>query len=217
MDAETHIIIADDHSILRHGLRAVIEREAHLLVDAEAVDGDEALALIIKHEPDVAILDLEMPGQDGFAVTRAIAARNLAVAVIILTMHDREAIFNAALDLGVKGFVLKDSALPEITDCIKAVMKGRNYISPQLSTYLLNRGKRAAALTHSTPGLRDLTPAQQNVLRLIAAEKTSKEIADELDISVRTVDRHRADICGRLNLHGSNALLRFALANKSEL
>jgi DNA-binding NarL/FixJ family response regulator len=217
MDAETRIIIADDHPIFRHGLRAVIEREAPLKVVAEAIDGDEALALIIEHEPDLAILDLDMPGQDGFAVTRALAARGLAVAVVILTMHDREALFNAALDLGVKGFVLKDSALPEITDCIKAVMSGRNYISPQLSTYLVSRGKRAAALAHATPGLRDLTPAEQHILRLIAAEKTSRQIADELHISVRTVDRHRANVCDKLNLHGSNALIRFALAHKSEL
>jgi DNA-binding NarL/FixJ family response regulator len=217
MDAETHIIIADDHPIFRHGLRAVIEREPQLKVVAEAVDGDKALELIIEHEPDVAILDLDMPGQDGFAVTRAIAARDLAVAVIILTMHDHEAIFNAALDLGVKGFVLKDSALPEITDCIKAVMSGRNYISPQLSTYLVSRGKCAAELASATPGLRDLTPSEQKILRLVAAGKTSRQIADMLHISPRTVDRHRSNICGKLNLHGSNALIRFALAHKSEL
>jgi DNA-binding NarL/FixJ family response regulator len=217
MDAETHIVIADDHPIFRHGLRAVIETEAGLKVVGEATEGDKALALIIEHEPDVAILDLDMPGRDGFAVTRAIADRSLAVAVIILTMHDSEALFNAALDLGVKGFVLKDSALPEITACIKAVMSGHNYISPQLSTYLVGRGQRAAALARATPGLRDLTPAERNILRQIAAEKTSRQIADELHISIRTVDRHRANICDKLNLHGSNALIRFALSHRSEL
>jgi DNA-binding NarL/FixJ family response regulator len=217
MDAETRIIIADDHPIFRRGLRAVVETQAHLKVVADAADGDTALALISEHEPDVAILDLDMPGQDGFAVTRSLTDQGLAVAVIILTMHDNESLFNKALDLGVKGFVLKDSALPEIIDCIKAVAAGRNYISPQLSTYLVSRGERSAALPHTTPGIRDLTPAEQNILRLIAAEKMSRQIAVELHISVRTVERHRANICDKLNLHGSNALIRFAIAHKSEL
>lgn len=217
MDAETRIIIADDHPIFRRGLRAIVETEAHLQVVADAADGDTALALICEHEPDVAILDLDMPGQDGFSVTRAIAVRGLAVAVIILTMHDSEPLFNEALDLGVKGFVLKDSALPEILDCLKAVTAGRNYISPALSTYLVNRGRRAATLVRTTPGINDLTQAERNILRLIAAERTSRQIADELHISPRTVDRHRENICDKLNLHGANALVRFAIKRKSEL
>lgn len=217
MDAETRIIIADDHPIFRRGLRAVVEAQAHLKVVGEAADGDTALALICEHEPDVAVLDLDMPGQDGFSVTRAIADKGLAVAVVILTMHDSEALFNEALDLGVKGFVLKDSALPEILDCLKAVAAGRNYISPQLSTYLVSRATRADALARTTPGIRDLTPAERNILRLIANEKTSRQIADELHISPRTVDRHRANICDKLDLHGTNALIRFALSHKSEL
>jgi DNA-binding NarL/FixJ family response regulator len=132
-------------------------------------------------------------------------------------MHNSESIFNAALDLGIKGYVLKDSALPEITDCIRAVAEGKNYISPPLSTYLVNRARRADELVQKAPGIHDLTPAEQNILRLIAAEKTSREIADELFISIRTVDRHRANISSKLNLRGSNALVKFALTYKSEL
>ena len=217
MEAETHIIIADDHPIFRRGLCAVVEAEPRLKVVADAADGDTALALICQHEPDVAILDLDMPGQDGFAVTRALTEKGLAVFVIILTMPDSESLFNEALDLGVKGFVLKDSALPEIIDCIKAVTAGRNYISPQLSTYLMSRAGRAATLARTAPGLHDLTPAEHNILGLIAAEKTSRQIADELHISPRTVDRHRENICKKLDLRGSNALIRFALTHKSEL
>lgn len=217
MDAETRIIIADDHPIFRRGLCGVVEAEPLLKVVADAADGETALALICEHEPDIVILDLDMPGRDGFDVTRAVAARGVATAIIILTMHDSEALFNTALDLGVRGFVLKDSALPEIIDCIKAVSAGRNYISPQLSTYLVNRTGRSDAGTRAKPGLFDLTAAERNILRLVAAERTTRQIAEELGISPRTVDRHRANICDKLDLHGTNALIRYALRYRSEL
>jgi DNA-binding NarL/FixJ family response regulator len=217
MHPEIKLIIADDHPIFRRGLRAVIETDPQIKVMAEAGEGDTALACIRQYAPHIAILDLDMPGKDGFEVTRAIREDNLLVEVIILTMHDKESLLKAALDLGVKGFVLKDSAMPEIIDCIKAVMSGRNYVSPQLSSYLIGRGQRRAALAQDTPALKHLTPTEQNVLKLIAGENTSRQIADTLHISIRTVDRHRANICEKLNLHGSNALMKFAVSHKSEL
>jgi DNA-binding NarL/FixJ family response regulator len=217
MENEVHIVIADDHPIFRRGLRTVIEAEAGMNVVADAENGDRAFASICEHEPDIAILDLNMPGRNGFEVTRAIQERGLAVAVIILTMHNAESMFNAALGLGVMGYVLKDSAMPEIIDCIKSVIDGRHYISPQLSTYLIDRGNRSTAFTRQTPTLKVLTPAEQHILKLIADEKTSRQIADKLNISTRTVDRHRANICVKLNLRGSNALIKFALVHKSEL
>lgn len=217
METEPRIIIADDHPFLRRGLRQTIEAESNIKVVAEAENGEIALAKIYEHEPDVVILDVDMPVKDGFEVARAIQERHLAVDVIFLTMHNSESLFNAALDLGVKGYVLKDSAMPEIIDCIKAVLSGRNYISPQLSTHLINRSNRADALSQDKPTLKDLTPAERNILRLIAGEKTSQQIANELFISIRTVDRHRANISSKLNLHGTNALVKFAVAHKSEL
>jgi DNA-binding NarL/FixJ family response regulator len=215
METETQIVIADDHPFLRRGLRMMIEAESHIKVVAEADNGETALTQICEHEPDVAILDVDMPGKDGFEVARAIQERHLAVDVIFLTMHNSESLFNAALDLGAKGYVLKDSAMPEIIDCIKAVLSGRKYISPQLSTYLINRSNRTDALVQNKPSLKDLTPAEQHILKLIADEKTSRQIADELFISIRTVDRHRSNICAKLNLHGTNALIKFAVAHKS--
>lgn len=217
METEPRIIIADDHPFLRRGLRLTIEAESNIKVVAEADNGETALAKICEHEPDVVILDVDMPGKDGFEVARAIQERHLAVDIIFLTMHNSESLFNAALDLGAKGYVLKDSAMPEIIDCIKAVLSGRKYISPQLSTYLISRSSRADTLIRDKPSLKDLTPAERNILKMIADEKTSREIADQLFISVRTVDRHRANICLKLNLHGINALVKFAAAHKSEL
>jgi DNA-binding NarL/FixJ family response regulator len=211
------ILIADDHPIFREGLKKVIERDKQLQVVGEAADGNEAIAQLTALQPDVAVLDLDMPGQDGFAVVRALQHSKLDVKVIFLTMHNSEATFHSALDLGVIGYVLKDGAITEISQAIRTVAAGRSYISPELSTYLLNRAHRATELARRKPTLNDLTPTERQVLKLIAEEKTSRAIADELCISIRTVEHHRAHICEKLELHGFNALVKFAIAHKSEL
>jgi DNA-binding NarL/FixJ family response regulator len=215
--AELRLVIADDHPIFRHGLRVVIEADPRLKIVAEAEDGVTALARIREHQPEIAILDLEIPPPDGLAVARTIRAERLPVEVIFLTMHKDEALFNAALDLGVKGYVVKDSAAAEIVGCIKTVAAGSSFISPVLSDYLLYRRERSATLVKQNPRLDDLTPAERRVLRLLAESKTNKEIARELFVSVRTVEHHRANICVKLGLQGHHALITFALAHKSEI
>lgn len=214
---EIEIIVADDHPIFRRGLKAMIEAEADLKVTAEADNGETALDVICEHEPDIAILDLDMPKMDGFEVARQIQDKNLAVELIFLTMHNSESIFNTALDLGVKGYVLKDGALPEIIDAIHAVRKGKKYISQPLTTLLTNRGSRLTENFENRTRLQDLSAAERRVLKLVAQDKTSRQIADELFISIRTVDRHRANMSEKLNLRGANALLKFAVEYKSEL
>jgi DNA-binding NarL/FixJ family response regulator len=211
------IFIADDHPIFREGLKKIIERDAQLHVVGEAEDGEAAIARLAELQPDVAVLDMDMPGKDGFAVAREAHEKRLAVKVIFLTMHNNEAIFNSALDLGAAGYVLKDGAIPEIINAIRTVAAGRNYISPVLSTFLLNRANRSLELAQHKPTINDLTPTERRVLRLIAEEKTSKEIAATLFISVRTVEHHRSHICEKLGLRGFNALVKFAITHKSEL
>ncbi|MCA1849472.1 MAG: response regulator transcription factor [Acidobacteria bacterium] len=217
METEIRIVIADDHPIFRKGLRQVIETDARLKVIGEADDGLTALEQIRGMQPDVVVLDVDMPNKDGFEVARAVQDERLAVEIIFLTMHKDERFFNAALDLGVKGYVLKDSVVTEIIGGIRAVAAGQNYISPPLSNYIVNRSRRAAALAQQKPGLSDLTPTERRVLNLIAEYKTSREIAGELFISTRTVEHHRANISMKLELQGSHALLKFALEHKSEL
>ena len=215
--SKIRIVIADDHAIFTRGLRQILMDDPGLEVVAEARDGEAALYCIQEHSPDVVILDVDMPKKDGFEVVRAMEERKLPGAVIFLTMHKNEALFNAALDLGVRGYVLKDSALTEVADSVKAVAAGQNFISPMLSTYLFGRRSRGQALVKEQSGLKDLTAAERRVLQLIAGGKSTGEIAQQLYLSIRTVEHHRAHICGKLNLQGRDGLLRFAITHKSEL
>jgi DNA-binding NarL/FixJ family response regulator len=217
MRTEIRVVIADDHPIFRHGLRQVIEQAPHLKVVAEAADGIAAFERIQETKPNIAILDIDMPNEDGFAVTRKIREHRLPVSVIFLTMHKDELHFNEALDLGVKGYLIKDNAAADLVNCINAIAAGQDYISPALSTHLLNRARRATSFAQQQPTLADLTATERRILRLLAEYKTSKAIASELCVSVRTIENHRASICAKLDLHGTHALVKFAIQHKSEL
>ena len=217
MKPEIRVLIADDHPVVRQGLRQTIESDRGLKIVAEAGDGGVALEQIKTLLPEVAVLDIDMPVKDGFAVATAIREEKLPVAIIFLTIHREEELFQAAMDMGVKGYVLKDSATTDIIAGIKTVAVGQPYISPSLSAYLINRRARSVALIKEKPGIEELTPMERRVLKLIAEDKTSKEIAKELFISHRTVETHRTNISRKLELHGSLTLIKFAVAHKSQL
>ena len=217
MDNEITIIIADDHPIVRKGLREVIEEDARLRVVAEANNGREAIEAIEQFAPQITILDVDMPLVNGFEAAREIKSKKLKTEIIFLTMHRDEDLFNEAIDLGAKGFVLKDSALNDIIECIKTVAASEHYASHALTKFLINRSRRAIQLTEKQPSINDLTPTERKVLKLIAENLTSKEIAEQLFISPRTVEKHRQNICQKLDLQGSHSLLKFALSNKSKL
>ena len=216
---EVRILIADDHPIFRSGLKSVVEKEPGFVVVAEADDGAQALELIGKHQPDVAVIDLGMPEKDGFMVARELQNSRLAAAVklIILTMHKDEMRFNQAIDLGVRGYLVKDSAAAEVVNCIKAVVSGKEYFSPSLSSYLLTRFRRVSSPAAQQAGIGDLTLIERRVLYLLAQLKTNREISDRLGVSPRTVENHRARICAKLELQGAHALVKFALQHKDEL
>ncbi len=216
MTEQIRIVMADDHPIVRQGLRQMIETDKNLSIVAEAGDGQTALELIEKHQPDVTVLDIDMPKMDGFAVVRELQKRRINVEIVFLTMHSEEEIFQAAMDLGVKGYVLKDSAVTDIVSSIKSVAEQRPFLSPALSALLLNRRRRNDEFEKKQPGLHLLTPTEKRILKLIAEDKTSKQIGEELFISYRTVETHRANISRKLDLHGSLALVKFAVAHKSE-
>jgi DNA-binding NarL/FixJ family response regulator len=217
MKNEIKILIADDHPTFRRGLCLIIESDARLKVVAEAADGAQAVDLIKHHQPDIAILDVNMPALTGFEVVRELASFNLATRIIFLTMHKDEVMFNTALSAGVNGYLLKDSAVEDIIAGIKTVAAGENFISPSLTTFLFNRRRRAAEFVEGQPTINVLTESERRVLKLVAEDKTSREIADLLFISVRTIERHRQNICNKMNVHGSNALMKFAIKNKEQL
>jgi DNA-binding NarL/FixJ family response regulator len=211
------IVIADDHPVFRRGLRDIVEAEPGFTILGEASDGKHALELIYKLKPTLAILDISMPEQDGFSVVRSVREANLPVEIVFLTMYRDESIFKSALDLEVKGYVLKDSAPADIVSAIRAVCRGEHYTSPLLTSYLI-KNARAGLTSVSDQGpcgaLTELSRAERRVLELIAEYKTSKEIADELCVSPRTIETHRAHISQKLGLHGSHALMKFALSHK---
>ena len=215
MAAEIRILIADDHPIFRKGLRQSLEETEGLSVIGEAGDGKAALEMLRTLKPDVAILDISMPVMDGFAIAGEIAKHSINVKLIFLTGHQDESLFDAAMELGVRGYVLKESSMAEISACVEAVFAGKHYTSPALTSILVSRGRRSAA--SQKPSLKDLTPTERRVLKLIADYKTSREIAEELFISYHTVETHRRNICDKLDLHGSHALMKFALAHVEEL
>lgn len=214
MKSDIRLLIADDHPIVRQGLRQVIEADPSLKVIAEAGDGRAALEKIQTLQPEIAVLDIDMPGMDGFAVARALREQRLDTAVIFLTIHREEDFFNEALDVGARGYVLKDSATTDIASAVRAVARGEHYTSPALTSSLVNHRRRSADLRRQKPTLNDLTPAERRVLRLIADYKTSREIAAELCVSLRTIETHRTNICQKLDLRGSHALMKFALEHQ---
>lgn len=211
------IFIADDHPIFRKGLCEVIEEQPHFQLIDQASTGMEALQQISKKQPDIAILDVNMPEMTGLEVARRLMADECPSKIILLTMHEDEDLFNEAIDIGVLAYVLKENAIEDLVNAIRSVSRGRTFISPSVSDYLLRRSQRKQELKAEKSGLDKLTPSEKRILKLIAEDTTSKEIADKLGISVRTVETHRQNISSKLDLSGTHSLLKFAYHNKSSL
>ena len=219
MKSSNHItlVIADDHPLFRNGLRDAIEPQEQFSILAEAGDGKSALNAIQELQPQIAILDIQMPQMSGLEVAQKIHLENLPVSVIILTMFDDEDVFNKAMEYGVMGYILKESATLDIMYGITKVAQGEYYISPRLAIPSQRKAQSPTQPNQQNIGLSSLTPTEQRVLHLIAEKKSTREIAETLFISPRTVENHRANICRKLNLGGSFSLLRFAIENQKDL
>ncbi len=204
------VITADDHEIVRLGLKNLIKTDGSVEIVAEAEDGLQAFDKINKLKPDIAILDVSMPNMNGIEVARKIQKENIKVEVIILTMHTGREYFKEAMDCGVKGYILKENATQDLITAIKFVSAGKHFISPQLTEHLIGMNKELTSL-------QSLSISEKRIIKLISRNKTSKEIAHELSLSFRTVQNHRSNICKKLEINGPNALLQFAIQNKPHL
>lgn len=207
------VLLADDHPVVRRGLKSTIEEDEGLRVIAEAGDGGEALRQIVELKPAVAIVDIDMPVLNGLGIARELAAREIETRIIFMTFHANEELMRAAMDVGGKGYLLKGSETDEIAAAIRAVVAGRTYIGSTMAAVLLKQSSDTAQPFDVSV----LTPSEKKILRLIADGLSSKEIGDQLSIHYRTVENHRTNMCRKLNIEGANALARFALQHRSAL
>ncbi|HXJ58392.1 MAG TPA: response regulator transcription factor [Verrucomicrobiae bacterium] len=211
------ILIADDHPIFRRGLCDVIQADGGLRLVGQASNGEEALKLIDELRPDIAILDVHMPKLSGLHAARKLIEKKSVVKLILLTMHEDEDLLNEALNLGIHAYVLKENAVEDLLSAVRSVAQSKTFVSASLSGVLLRRRAQTDALRRERPGLDSLTPTERRILKLIADDKTSKEIAEVLSCAIRTVETHRQNISQKLGLSGSHSLLKFAYDNKSSL
>lgn len=217
MKREISVLIVDDHPLLRRGLRDVIGVNSLFKIVGEASDGREALQQLARLKAEIVILDIDMPRLNGLQTIGAIRELPFPVKVVILTMYNEEDMFNAAMDLGARAYVLKENAANDIVAALEKVERGELFVSPLMLEAGQRRSDRVRELLLSKPQIESLTPAERRILKLVGEDFTSKEIADRLNLSVRTVENHRQHICGKLKLHGSHSLLKFAFDNSPYL
>lgn len=202
-----HLLLADDHTLVRAGLRALLDGMDNVATVIEAENGEQAVALALDHAPDIALLDITMPGLNGLQAAERIRAKVPHTRVIILSMHAAEEYVNRALAIGVSGYLLKDAATLELQAALDAVAAGQTYLSPRITSQLLDARTRPGEPVPKAA----LTTRQLEVLRLLALGRSVKDIAADLEISAKTVETFRAQIMARLDLHDLASLVRYAI------
>lgn len=203
------VLLADDHTLVRAGIRGLLEGLSGVEVVGEAGDGQEALQLAEALRPDVVLLDVGMPGLNGLEAARRLAMLDVAMRVVILSMHNSEEYVLRALRAGCAGYLLKGSAVSELEIAVRAVARGESYLSPAVSKQVVD--EYVGRTGRAADPLDALTPRQREILQLVAEGHTSKEIAQRLALSFKTVEAHRAQIMERLGLHDITGLVRFAV------
>jgi len=203
------ILLADDHTLVRAGIRALIEQLPTVKVVGEAMDGREALRMVKERKPDLILMDVAMPGLNGLEATARLSKEFPAVKVIILSMYANEEYVREAINSGAAGYLVKRSATTELERAITAVARGEKYFSPLVSAHV-NRD-RDGRVSADRASIDRLTPRQREILQLVAERHSTKDIAGILDISVKTVETHRAQLMERLDIHDVPGLVRFAI------
>jgi two-component system response regulator NreC len=209
--AKLRIVIGDDHTIVRHGLRKILEERADWEVVAEAGDGREAVRAVVEREPDVAILDIGMPLLNGIEATRQIVRKLPAMHVLILSMHSAEPYIIQALQAGAKGYLLKDSADTDLIRAVNAVSAGKSFFSPAVAKVMLDDYLQRLAQKGIVDRYESLSEREREVFQLIAEGHSNKEIASLLHVSPATVETHRAHILQKLDIHTTAELVLYAV------
>lgn len=204
------IVLADDHKIIRDGLKALLEKEREIEIVAEAENGRQALQLVRKLAPDVVIMDISMPDLNGIDATRQITAEQPTVKVIALSMHSQRQFVDGMLRAGVSAYLLKDTAFEELVKAVRIVLSGKKYLSPDVTDIVFQDYQQPAAPDGAIPAV-ELTLREREVLQLIAEGIATKSIASRLNISVKTVETHRKHIMEKLDLHTVAELTKYAI------
>jgi two-component system response regulator NreC len=205
------ILLADDHTVVRSGLRVLLEREPDFTVVGEAADGREAIDFVGSHSPDVAVLDIAMPNLNGIEAARQITAKHAATAIIVLSMHSDEGYVLRALKAGARGYLLKDAPEADLISAIRAVHDRKAYFSPAISKMLVEDYMRQLQQRGTDDSYELLTSREREVLQLLAEGKSNKDVATRLNLSPYTVETHRGNILQKLNLHGTPELILYAV------
>jgi DNA-binding NarL/FixJ family response regulator len=205
------ILLADDHIVMRTGLRALLERQPNLEVVGESENGRETVALAASLKPDVVVMDVGMPVLSGIEATQKIVTQNPAVAVVILSMHADESYVMRALKAGARGYLLKDSAAADLIGAIQAISQGKSFFSPKVSRILAEDYVRVLKQKGTVDTYDLLTSREREILQLLAEGKTNKEVAVALNISPYTVETHRSHILQKLDLHNSAEIVLYAV------
>ena len=205
------VLLADDHTLMRRGLRLIVEQQPDLAVVGEAEDGRQAVALAASLKPDVAVLDIGMPNLNGIEAAKQIAEGESGAAVVILSMHSDETYILRALKAGARGYLLKDSAESDVVRAIRSVAEGKSFFSPAVSKVLLEDYVKKLQRTGSEDSYDLLTPREREILQLIAEGKSNKEVANLLHLSVYTVETHRANLMEKLKLKSVPELILYAV------
>jgi DNA-binding NarL/FixJ family response regulator len=205
-DRRTRVLLVEDHQVVREGLRALLRNEPDLEVVGEAADGADALRVVEQLRPDVAVVDVGLPGLSGVEVTRRLVRSRPEVQVVILSMHDDAPTVDRALRAGARGYVLKGSGVAALCEAVRTVRRGEVYLSPGVSEYVLQGYLRADA-----PEKDPLSEREREVLQLVAEGFTARQIAERLGLKPKTVENHRAAIMDKLGIHTTAGLVRYAL------
>lgn len=205
------ILLADDHIVMRTGLRALLERQPDLEVVGECENGRETVQLSASLRPDVVVMDVGMPLLNGIEATKSIVTQRPATAVVILSMHADESYVMRALNAGARGYLLKDSAAADLLGAIQAVSQGKSFFSPKVSRILAEDYVRVLKQKGAIDTYDLLTSREREILQLLAEGKTNKEVATDLNISTYTVETHRSHILQKLNLHNSAEVVLYAV------